>query len=54
MTEMMATLGIEAARRTIMDEIQVTMKSHGMNIDSRHVMLLADVMTFKVSIIASM
>ena len=40
-------LGIEAARQTIIDEIQYTMSSHGMTIDDRHVMLLADVMTSK-------
>ncbi|KAK4688347.1 DNA-directed RNA polymerase III subunit RPC1, partial [Tremellales sp. Uapishka_1] len=40
-------LGIEAARRTIYDEIQHTMISHGMSIDPRHVMLLGDVMTYK-------
>ena len=28
-----------------------TMTSHGMNIDLRHIMLLADLMTFKVSLI---
>lgn len=38
-------LGIEAARVTIMNEIQYTMKSHGMSIDQRHVTLLADCMT---------
>ena len=31
-----------------MNEITYTMKSHGMSIDSRHVMLLADLMTYKV------
>lgn len=36
-------LGIEAARRCIIHEIQYTMGSHGMSIDSRHCMLLADV-----------
>jgi len=41
-------LGIEAARRTIIDEIQYTMQSHGMSIDPRHVMLLGDVMSYKV------
>lgn len=41
--EVWYTLGIEAARRSIIDEIQGTMKS--MNIDIRHMMLLADVMT---------
>ncbi|XP_059626701.1 DNA-directed RNA polymerase III subunit 1 isoform X2 [Cornus florida] len=45
--EVQQTLGIEAARRCIIDEIQYTMKSHGMTIDLRHMMLLADLMTFK-------
>lgn len=40
-------LGIEAARSTIISEIAYTMTSYGMSIDSRHVMLLADVMTYK-------
>ncbi|KAI0084185.1 beta and beta-prime subunits of DNA dependent RNA-polymerase [Irpex rosettiformis] len=40
-------LGIEAARRTIINEIQYTMASHGMSIDPRHVMLLGDVMSYK-------
>ncbi|KAI0786519.1 beta and beta-prime subunits of DNA dependent RNA-polymerase [Abortiporus biennis] len=40
-------LGIEAARRTIINEIQYTMESHSMNIDPRHVMLLGDVMSYK-------
>jgi DNA-directed RNA polymerase III subunit RPC1 len=40
-------LGIEAARLKIMSEISYTMTSYGMSIDSRHVMLLADVMTYK-------
>lgn len=42
-------LGIEAARITIIDEIEYTMKGYNMNIDPRHVMLLGDVMTYKVS-----
>jgi DNA-directed RNA polymerase III subunit RPC1 len=42
-------LGIEAARQTIINEIQYTMQSHDMNIDPRHVMLLGDVMTYKAS-----
>ncbi|KAJ3108920.1 hypothetical protein HDU96_007374 [Phlyctochytrium bullatum] len=45
--ENFATLGIEAARNTIIEEIVFTMESHGMTIDRRHVMLLADLMTFK-------
>ncbi|MFS7953564.1 putative DNA-directed RNA polymerase [Helianthus anomalus] len=45
--EVQSTLGIEAARRSIIKEIQYTMESHGMSIDIRHMMLLADVMTYK-------
>lgn len=40
-------LGIEAARSSIIREINYTMSSHGMNIDPRHVALLGDIMTFK-------
>jgi hypothetical protein len=47
--EVEKVLGIEAARRTILNEIQHIMKEHGMVIDPRHVMLLGDVMTYKVS-----
>lgn len=47
--EVEKTLGIEAARTTIINEIVYTMTNHGMSIDIRHVMLLADLMTFKVS-----
>lgn len=46
--EVASVLGIEAARQTIINEIQYTMKSHDMIIDPRHVMLLGDVMTSKV------
>ncbi|KAF8211700.1 hypothetical protein K438DRAFT_1807744 [Mycena galopus ATCC 62051] len=45
--EVAKVLGIEAARRTIINEVQYTMKSHDMIIDPRHVMLLGDVMTYK-------
>ena len=37
-------------RQTIINEIVYTMVNHGMSIDARHVMLLADLMTFKVGI----
>ena len=40
-------LGIEAARSTIIEQIDYTMEQHGMTIDSRHTMLLADCMTNK-------
>lgn len=46
--EMERVLGIEAARRSIMEEIKTTMGAHGMSIDERHTMLLADCMTYKV------
>ena len=49
--EVAQVLGIEAARQTIINEIQYTMKSHDMIIDPRHVMLLGDVMTYKVGIL---
>jgi DNA-directed RNA polymerase III subunit RPC1 len=39
------TLGIEAARATIMKEIHFTMSEHGLTVDPRHVALLADIMT---------
>lgn len=45
--EMKEVLGIEAARSSVFREIDYTMASHGMSIDPRHVMLLADVMTYK-------
>ena len=37
-------------RQTIINEIAYTMVNHGMSIDTRHVMLLADLMTFKVHV----
>lgn len=40
-------LGIEAARTLIVTEILDTMAGHGIGLDQRHVMLLADLMTFK-------
>ncbi|KAE9620519.1 hypothetical protein Lal_00018992 [Lupinus albus] len=43
--EVEKVLGIEATRNRIIHEIQYTMGSHGMSIDIRHMMLLADIMT---------
>ncbi|MCP9257334.1 DNA-directed RNA polymerase III subunit RPC1 [Dirofilaria immitis] len=40
-------LGIEAARSSIISEILSTMASHGIDLDQRHVMLLADLMTYR-------
>eukprot|EP00051_Salpingoeca_urceolata_P001895 m.44963 g.44963 ORF g.44963 m.44963 type:complete len:1535 (+) comp11747_c0_seq1:191-4795(+) len=45
--EIEKTLGIEAARLSVMHEISTTMEHHGLFVDSRHVMLLGDLMTFK-------
>ncbi|KAJ8955952.1 hypothetical protein NQ314_006801 [Rhamnusium bicolor] len=43
--EVYNTLGIEAARVTIMSEIKMVMENHGMSVDYRHIMLLAAQMT---------
>lgn len=45
--EVAATLGVEAARTTIIKEIKETMNNHGISIDNRHLMLLADTMTYR-------
>ena len=47
--EVFRCLGVEAARTTIINEIVYTMGSHGIGLDVRHVMLLADLMTYKVN-----
>ena len=46
-TEMECTLGIEAARRLIMDEVKYIFSQYGLEIDQRHLMLLADVMSYR-------
>lgn len=45
--DVFTVLGIEAARRSIVDQIDHTMKSHGLAVDARHTMLLGDIMCFK-------
>lgn len=45
--EIYDVLGIEAARSSIINEIDHTMGSHGMSVDPRHIQLLGDVMTYK-------
>ncbi|GME80086.1 unnamed protein product [Ambrosiozyma monospora] len=45
--EIYQVLGIEAARSSIIGEIDYTMSSHGMAVDPRHIQLLGDVMTYK-------
>ena len=44
--EMASVLGIEAARNTIIRETKITMQQQGLDIDVRHVLLVADIMTF--------
>ncbi|ETO27940.1 hypothetical protein RFI_09193 [Reticulomyxa filosa] len=43
--EVCEVLGIEAACRVIEEELFATYKSHGLSVDSRHLMLVSDVMT---------
>lgn len=45
--EVERVLGIEAARTVIGSETENIMKAYGIRIDTRHRMLLSDVMTFK-------
>ncbi|CAM8879158.1 unnamed protein product [Rhodiola kirilowii] len=45
--EISKVLGIEAARSCIIKQIHDVMSNHGMSIDRRHMMLLADLMTTK-------
>lgn len=49
--EMQNVLGIEAARSTITSEINYIMSAYGITVDRRHLLLLADVMTFKGEIL---
>jgi DNA-directed RNA polymerase subunit A" len=44
--EVMSVLGIEAARNTLIKEIKSTLKQQGLDVDDRHIMLVADIMTF--------
>ena len=39
-------LGVEAARQTIIMEMENTMGHHGIHVDRRHLMMLADYMTY--------
>jgi DNA-directed RNA polymerase subunit A" len=43
--EIYSVLGIEAARGAIIDEANRTLSEQGLNVDIRHIMLVADVMT---------
>lgn len=43
--EIYSCLGVEATRQSIINELKYTMDSHGIYVDMRHLMLLADTMT---------
>ncbi|KAF8563861.1 hypothetical protein P879_06895 [Paragonimus westermani] len=43
--EIEQVLGVEAARRVVIEELLSVMEGHGVEVNVRHVMLLADVMT---------
>ena len=45
--EILNTLGIEAARKSIIYELNFTFKNHGIYVDNRHLGLISDLMTFK-------
>ncbi len=45
--EIQKVLGIEAVRNTIISEIVDTMEDQGLEVDMRHIMLVADLMTHK-------
>ena len=49
--EVETVLGIEAARKSIIKQVGETMKEHGVNVDLRHLFLLAEVMCCKGRII---
>jgi len=49
--EVERTLGVEAARTQISSEISYIMNAYGIGIDTRHLLLLSDVMSFKGEIL---
>jgi len=50
-TEVEKCLGIEAARKTIMTEIAMTVGSYGIAVDARHIMMLGDCMTYRGAVL---
>ena len=46
--EIRRVLGVEAAKKSIMNELETTMGGHGIQIDTRHLMLISDLMAFRV------
>ena len=47
MHEILSIYGIEAARNVIIKELMEVVKSQGLTIDERHVLMIADVMTYQ-------
>ena len=45
--EISNTLGIEAARNALIDELKVTLENQGLEVDVRYLMLVADLMCHK-------
>ena len=50
--EIAAVLGIEAARQSILNEVLGVIGSQGLNVDSRHIMLIADAMCAQGEIVS--
>ena len=48
--EISSVLGIEAARQAVINEVCKVIESQGLNIDIRHIMLIADTMSFSGNI----
>ncbi len=46
MYEIQQVLGIEAARQAVINEVNKVIEEQGLNIDIRHIMLIADIMSF--------
>ena len=46
-SEILNTLGIEAARKSIIYELNYTFEGHSIHVDKRHLGLISDLMTFK-------
>ena len=49
--EIFKTLGIEAARKSIIDELNYTFEKHSFHVDKRHLGLISDLMTFKGTVL---
>ena len=50
-SEILNTLGIEAARKSIIHELNDTFAGHSIHVDQRHLGLISDLMTFKGTVL---